>query len=160
MWACLPSYRVYHESRCWANEIGAFFLCGDYLGFAALCHAVPHSPNLTPKADRPILGRGWRWVRASIPYRRGSLPKWRNGIRGGLKNHWGLPRVGSNPTFGTLGAILLFMLSRALPSDGKALFICPGAIRFKGEKARLARFHARRMTYASRNQSGDAACRS
>ena len=28
-------------------------------------------------------------------------PKWRNGIRGGLKHRWGLPRVGSNPTFGT-----------------------------------------------------------
>ena len=31
-------------------------------------------------------------------------PKWRNGIRGGLKNHWRLLRVGSNPTFGIIVA--------------------------------------------------------
>jgi hypothetical protein len=30
-----------------------------------------------------------------------SVPKWRNGRRAGLKNRWGQPRVGSNPTFGT-----------------------------------------------------------
>lgn len=29
------------------------------------------------------------------------LPEWRNGRRGGFKIHWGNPRVGSNPTFGT-----------------------------------------------------------
>src|SRR5439155_1732000 len=29
-------------------------------------------------------------------------PKWRNGRRGGLKHRWGPPRVGSNPTFGTI----------------------------------------------------------
>ena len=30
-----------------------------------------------------------------------ATPKWRNGRRGGLKNRWGKPRVGSTPTFGT-----------------------------------------------------------
>ena len=35
-----------------------------------------------------------------------ATPKWRNGRRDGLKHRWGLPHVGSIPTFGTFGGIL------------------------------------------------------
>jgi hypothetical protein len=36
-----------------------------------------------------------------------SLPKWRNGIRGGLKNRCPRGLVGSNPTFGTVDVYTL-----------------------------------------------------
>src|SRR5206468_2227357 len=35
-------------------------------------------------------------------FRFGLAPGWRNGSRGGLKIRWGQPRVGSNPTPGTV----------------------------------------------------------
>ncbi len=48
-----------------------------------------------------------------------ATPKWRNGRRDGLKHRWGLPHVGSIPTFGTFGGILaghFILLSVAGPA--------------------------------------------
>jgi hypothetical protein len=47
-------------------------------------------------------------------------PKWRNGIRDGLKHHWAQALVGSNPTFGTITNAGVF---RTMPSRPRRRFI-------------------------------------
>ena len=80
--------------------------------------------DLTGTVDCPILAK----TNGLHP-----MPKWRNGIRGGLKNHWRLLHVGSNPTFG----ILAYAITP--PSDG----VCPIVQQMDGVDKQERQFDAR-----------------
>lgn len=80
------------------------FLFGTFYYGANLCRELPRcTPLPLPPPSQAVHARIIVRTPTAVRYTTAvPLPEWRNGRRGGLKNLWGKPRVGSTPTSGTI----------------------------------------------------------